>query len=723
MPSLDPRSLAKVYEDATDPILLEDLEGRVISANPAAVRVYGWSEDDLRGKSIKRIVPADRHRQADDLLTRCKGGEAVVDVEGVRCKRDGTRIDSLLTLSLLRDGEGKPFAIVSVAKGITPLKRAQAELESTVAQRTAALAKSNARLSFELRMAQELVAQTTKHDDLVLLGDSIAVRGLRDAIRRYGPVEEPVQLTGPISAGLATVARAVHRASPRAEERFLHVDCAHLAQASLFDPDGKAELAAGGTLYLESVDCLTHDLQLELIQHLTVVPQRVDVRLLVSAARDLGKLVRDEQFDAGLADLLGRSVLRVPPLAERRDDLVALANGYVRQRARTLGKCVETLDEASEQQLLRRSWPGNLNELWSVLDRAIELAQAGDLQLTSLLAGGQRVGGYSLMRRLGKGGMGEVWLAKHDLLLRPAAIKLITPDDERSPEKFARFEARFRREVEATVRLRSPHTIQIYDFGRTEQGGVYYVMEALEGYDLSQLVKRFGPVSPGRMVRLMAQVCLSLGEAHQAGMVHRDVKPSNLFVCQLGPHADFVKVLDFGLVHSIHDPVKLTRTGFAPGTPVTMAPERLAGADADARSDLYAVGCVAYWLLTGSHVFHADDRSQLLHKHRQEPPEPPSSRLGKDLPKEVDELVLALLEKEPGRRPGGAFELRERLLALPVEAWTAEAARAWWDERPPRQIHGDPSSDAGTEQRETLPPTSSTPLVSDSQDASTEPAF
>jgi serine/threonine-protein kinase len=300
----------------------------------------------------------------------------------------------------------------------------------------------------------------------------------------------------------------------------------------------------------------------------------------------------------------------------------------------------------------------------------------------------REMGSYKLIERLGQGGMGEVWRAEHRMLARPAAIKLIRPaalgatGGSHARELVKRFE----REAQATARLRSPHTIAVYDYGVGEDGAFHYVMELLEGFSLQALVERFGPVPPERAVAFLRQACHSLAEAHAAGLVHRDIKPANLYVCRLGGDVDFVKVLDFGLV-KLQGPRAdgeeiLTMAGGFTGTPAFIPPEvAVGGAEIDGRADLYALGCVAYWLLTGQRVFESGTPMQTVIDHVRTAPVPPSRRAAQPIPEAFEELILRCLEKEPGRRPASAAGLSRELEALGLEqAWTEERARQWWVE-------------------------------------------
>jgi serine/threonine-protein kinase len=296
----------------------------------------------------------------------------------------------------------------------------------------------------------------------------------------------------------------------------------------------------------------------------------------------------------------------------------------------------------------------------------------------------RELGSYRLVERLGQGGMGEVWRAKHRLLARPAAIKLIRPllAGEGGPVSEAA-RRRFEREAQVIARLRSPHTVTLFDFGIAEDGAFYYVMELLDGLDADTLVRRSGPVPAERAVYLLRQVCHSLSEAESYGLVHRDIKPANIFLCRYGEDYDFVKVLDFGIVKATHDTeigATLTREMAVQGTPAFMAPEQAVGEAAlDGRADIYATGCVAYWLLTGQLVFTADTPMALLLHHARTPPIPPSARTELPIPAALDGLVLSCLAKSPADRPQSARELSRRLAEIEgAESWTADRARDWW---------------------------------------------
>jgi eukaryotic-like serine/threonine-protein kinase len=306
------------------------------------------------------------------------------------------------------------------------------------------------------------------------------------------------------------------------------------------------------------------------------------------------------------------------------------------------------------------------------------------------VANARRMGSYQLERLLGRGGMGEVWLARHRLLARPAAVKLVRADLSAPGSNPAQnvLLQRFEREAQTTASLRSAHTIALYDFGVSDKGTFYYVMELLDGLDLQTLVERFGPISAERTMHFLVQICESLAEAHDRGLMHRDIKPANIYVCRYGRDVDYIKVLDFGLVKAIDttstDQPQLTMDNVISGTPAYMAPEQILGhREQDARSDIYAVGCTAYWMLTGQLVFEGTTAMDTLMQHAHTAPVPPSQRTEVPVPAALDLLVLACLEKDPDRRPQTADDLSAGLLACRTKPWSRDDARLWWDDHRP----------------------------------------
>ena len=296
----------------------------------------------------------------------------------------------------------------------------------------------------------------------------------------------------------------------------------------------------------------------------------------------------------------------------------------------------------------------------------------------------RQLGQYLLSEKIGEGGMGEVYRAQHALLRRPTAIKLLPPD-----KAGAQTISRFEREVQLTAKLTHPNTVAIYDFGRTPEGIFYYAMELLEGVDLQRLIEEFGPQSPARVVHIMAQVCASLTEAHAIGLVHRDIKPANVILCERGLVPDTAKVVDFGLVKDVGglsgaQDAALSHVDSIIGTPLYLAPEAILSPDkVDARSDLYAVGAVGYFLLTGSDVFPGKSVMEVCGQHLHSAPVPPSVRLGRPQPEDLERVLLACLAKKVEDRPQSADALRVLFLSCDVPAWTTEDARQWWREHDP----------------------------------------
>jgi serine/threonine-protein kinase len=293
-----------------------------------------------------------------------------------------------------------------------------------------------------------------------------------------------------------------------------------------------------------------------------------------------------------------------------------------------------------------------------------------------------KLGQYTLEEKIGEGGMGVVYKASHALLRRPTAIKLLPP--ERAGETNL---VRFEREVQLTSLLTHPNTVSVYDFGRTPEGSFYYAMEYLEGLDLQQLIDVDGPQDPGRVVRLLAQICGALAEAHAIGLIHRDVKPANVLLCERGGTPDVVKVLDFGLVKQLGAPqdskLMLSAVNQIVGTPLYLSPEAITTPNGmDGRSDLYAVGAVGYLLLTGTPPFTGNSVVEVCGHHLHTPPTPPSARLGRPVPAELEQLVLRCLAKSRDDRPRDAARLRDELIACELgDSWPSERATRWWVER------------------------------------------
>ncbi|MBN1853531.1 MAG: protein kinase [Pirellulales bacterium] len=303
----------------------------------------------------------------------------------------------------------------------------------------------------------------------------------------------------------------------------------------------------------------------------------------------------------------------------------------------------------------------------------------------------KQLGQYRLKRRIGSGGMGEVYLAEHQMMKRPCAVKLIHPDKAGDPRILARFE----REVRSTAKLSHWNSIDIYDYGRTEDGTFYYVMEYLPGHNVNELVELHGPLPAARIVHLLTQVCAALGEAHSIGLVHRDIKPANIFSACRGGLFDVAKLLDFGLAKPIVDmgEVSLTQEGAITGSPLYMSPEQASGEDdTDPRSDIYSLGAVMYFMLTGEPPFVRDRPMKVMIAHASEPVTPPRE-INPNIPPDLETIVLRCLQKDPADRFQTSGELADALQRANVtDDWDAQTAARWWEN------HGCPKRKALAEQ-------------------------
>lgn len=296
----------------------------------------------------------------------------------------------------------------------------------------------------------------------------------------------------------------------------------------------------------------------------------------------------------------------------------------------------------------------------------------------------RQLGQYKLWERIGAGGMGEVFLAEHQMMKRPCAVKLIHPDKAGDPRVLARFE----REVRAMAKLSHWNTVEVFDYGRSEDGTFYYVMEYLPGMSLSDLVKQYGPLPPQRAVFFLQQVCEALEEAHSMGLLHRDIKPGNVFAAERGGQYDVAKLLDFGLVKPIAEAgdTQLTQEGAITGSPLYMSPEQATGdGRVDARSDIYALGAVAYYLVTGRPPFEGEKAIQVIIAHAKEAVVPPS-RLEPKVPSDLEDVILRCLAKRPQDRFENVSELRDALSIVNCGGdWSRDLAAAWWRNLPPQK--------------------------------------
>ncbi len=290
----------------------------------------------------------------------------------------------------------------------------------------------------------------------------------------------------------------------------------------------------------------------------------------------------------------------------------------------------------------------------------------------------ERLGQYTLEEKLGEGGMGMVFKARHAMLRRPTAVKLLHPD--RIGEVAL---GRFEREVQLTAQLSHPNTVTVYDYGRTPEGVFYYAMELLDGATLEEIVESDGRLPAARVIHVLDHIAGALSEAHGTGLIHRDIKPANIFLCEQGGEQDVAKILDFGLVKDlgVDEDANITQAGIVAGTPLYMSPESMRADDVDHRSDLYSLGCVGYYLLSGEPVFEGDSVIDICSKHLNEDPVPPSERISESLAVDLEAVIMSCLAKDPAARPASAWALREMLAdCADAKGWDAEHARKWWEE-------------------------------------------
>jgi serine/threonine protein kinase len=440
--------------------------------------------------------------------------------------------------------------------------------------------------------------------------------------------------------------------------------------------------------------------------------------------------LHDPAVDALLAQPLDAGELRLFDLATKDGDYLASVAPIGGRRA---GVAVpldwfvativpsRTLFEPSDR-FQRRSIIASAGALASAVGLALVLAWnllrmrrqvvKSQEEARSAQARARELGSYRLVARLGKGGMGEVWRAEHRMLARSAAIKLIRPETMPDPRRALEMRERFRREAQVLASMKSRHTIAIFDYGVTNDGVFYYVMELLDGLDLEALVRRNGGQPAARVIEILIQACASLAEAHDAGLYHRDIKPPNLMLCRAADEVDIIKLLDFGIVHTPNEQPRepnerpptpqlgmpgLTQLGAMVGTPGFMAPEQIFGMPLDGRADLYSLGCVAWWLLTGHEVFQREGGdAKVLHRHVSEEVPSLRARVAGWLPRELEAILMSCLAKDVDGRPRDARSLAALLRTIevpPEHAWHAVHAGIWWrDFRAPEPVAGVPST-------------------------------
>ena len=559
-----------------------------------------------------------------------------------------------------------------------------------VQQLAASLEAQNHHLQKELDIARAHQKDALDELETALLGESSGVKLLRAAVSEYAKNDQALLIHGASRCGEEAVARAIHAQSDRNGRAFFGVDCSEfmsLSGAGIEEPSPLGErykLAAGGTLFLDRIQLLPSSLQEELLQWIEKSEEdgedsALTTRLIAFSATEAGPLPND--FHPILAGRLNKNTLHLPHLKERGEDVSEIAQSLLERHARRLGRSIQGFSAETLQNMQSHSWPGNLRELEDVVVRGISASRGPVVHVEStLLDGNIAIGGYRLQKKLGEGGMGEVWLAKHQLLVRPAAIKLIRSVDGAKNDTSTE---RFKREATATARLCSPNTVTLYDFGVSDNGDFYYVMELLDGFDLDALIRKKEGIHPGRVARFLIDACHSLAEAHSLGLVHRDIKPANMFIARLGLQVDVLKVLDFGLVGNREDTdeTRLTREGLVYGTPDYIAPEvAMDSTTVDGKSDIYCLGASAYAALTGAPPF-SGTTMQVLMKHVRDEPAP----LPAEVPQALSSLIMKCLSKDPKDRPS-ALSLWQELRDSDVPAtWSDTDAERWWTENHPAE--------------------------------------
>ena len=329
-----------------------------------------------------------------------------------------------------------------------------------------------------------------------------------------------------------------------------------------------------------------------------------------------------------------------------------------------------------EKHTLARSQSIQIGFAWALTTLLAAWATRVIYGLRKDVRDAKKLGQYIVEEKLGEGGMGTVYRAQHGLLKRPTAIKLMSPD-RNTPEDIDRF----RREVQMTAKLKHPNTITIYDYGCTDDGTFYYAMELLDGVTLLEIVEAEGGLPESRVVHILRQCAMALHEAHAIGLVHRDIKPNNIMMTQQGGADDVTKVLDFGLVKSVDSKAETTKTWSEAiiGTPRFMSPEQILDPPSvDARSDLYALGAVGYYLLTGRFVFEGTNPIEICAQHLSAVPEPPSSVADVDVNPELERIIMRCLEKKRDKRPSSSAEFAEQLHRVPIDRWSQRDASEWW---------------------------------------------
>lgn len=560
------------------------------------------------------------------------------------------------------------------------------------------------------RINQDIQSHVREQLNGVLLGDSQMVITLRQAITAWAHESGTVLLSGPAGSGHESVAHAIHAQGPRYEQPFVYVNGSRYREPdtaeTLLSTDqadnqlSQLQLASGGTLYIEAVDHIARVTQKRLATIIAAQDHPSEQKTSPTDASRIILSVREPIDSLSLApqllEAIGERLLHLPALAQRKEDIPLLAQHYAAFHSQRAGRTIPRLSAATLESLVKHHWPGGFQELSTMIERGVLTSTGSDILLDlDSLVDGSTLGHYRLLDLLGEGGFGTVWRARHEILQRDVAIKVINKERLATEQGADMVLEHFKREARSTANLRSNHSVDIYDFGATDDGGFYYAMELLHGLDLASLVSQHGRLAPSRVSFILSQICRSLEEAHHAGLVHRDIKPANIFLCG-PPNEDLVKVLDFGLIAiagnvASNAPPSSRRPGRSLralvsratgpcGTPGFIAPEVVAGLPFDIQSDIYALGAVAYDLITGYILFDNPNTLHMIRDHMQTPL--PALPKELEIPAELEELIHACLAKLPADRPGSMREIGERLRAISFDSpWSLAHAESWWKQQ------------------------------------------
>ena len=494
--------MSPLNEDQEPVLLVDD--------NPANLQVLIKALEDLGHKIYAANTSEDAlclARTVQPAVVLVEMSEELLGYEMCRqLKQDFAARDlAIILLSSLEGMEDKvkDLEVEVITKPFLSREvQARVKNQLTIRQLRRTLNATVAKLSRELEVVSEMVAEANRRVEGPLLGSSEAIQKLRSQLEALADERAPLLLHGSPGSGQETVARAYHLSSPRRANPFFYVNCASLEPqqaARLFGFNEETNAVAdGGTIFLDHVHQLRSDIQgllaslLRRMRETKGVPI-LDIRIVAYAASPLAHEATKGTFDPALLSELQTHPIYVPSLAERREDIPVLAEFFLHQHARRLGCMVEGFAPGAMAQLQEYSWPGSVQELRSLIERRLTVTQEPRLSFEPHCFEGIALGGYQLVERLGQGGMGEVWRAKHRLLARPAAVKLVRPDPTWSQSSLLEIQSRFEREARATAQLHSPNTVHLYDFGVDEADGTfYYVMELLRGLDLGEIVGRFG---------------------------------------------------------------------------------------------------------------------------------------------------------------------------------------------------------------------------------------